>query len=325
MHSYADRRWSNTSGDSTTPLSQAPNGSQEEGQELIQEEQKKNKDKRHGNGLTRRQILLRQLGMFLTMMIINIGIPMAIFYVFRIFTNDIVALIVSGVPPLLRVIYVMIRQRRVDVGSSIFVLAFVISAALTAISANARVAVLRDSLSTVVIAVLFLLTLIPIRTRWLKVYPFTHIVNSEMLNEAGPITWINEHGQEESMSRAEWTWDHIKKYRIFNYILSFSWGIALILNFVAIVIMLEMDATIGQIVLWGNIILIIIFVILFPTTAYVLVKLQKRINQAEDDWRAEHDYTDTFNNNDTASSDHSSRRNSDSTNYHHQQQPHQIV
>lgn len=322
MHPYEDRRWSNTSGDSTARVSQASDEAQVgEEQELINQEQKKNKDKRQGNRLTRRQILLRQLGHFLTIMIINIGIPMAIFYVFRIFTNDIVALIVSGVPPLLRVIYVMIRRRRVDVQSSIFVLAFAISAALTAISADARVAILRDSISTVVIAVLFLLTLIPIRTRWFKVYPFTHLVNSEMLDEAGPITWINEQGQEESVSRAEWTWDHVKKYRIFNIILSFCWGIALILNFVAIIMMLFMDATISQIVLWGNVILIIVVVILFPTTAYVLVKLQKHINQAEDDWRAEHDYSDTFNADTTSDS---SRRNSDSTDYHHQQ-PHQIV
>lgn len=290
LHQYEGRRLSNrSSGDSTCIIQTDEITSHQEEQGLIEQGQKKKKS-RHGNGLTSRQILMRQLGQLLSIIVINIGLPMAIFYVFEIFTTEIIALIVSSVPPLIHVIYVMIRERRVDVLSVIFVLAFALSAALTAVSANARVAILRDSIATVVIAVMFLLTLIPIRTRWFKVYPITHLVNTEMMNEAGPIVWTNEHGQEESMPRSDWTWDHVKRYRIFHCILSFFWGFLLLLQFTAVIMMLFLNATIDQIILYSNIILLIFLLILFPVTAYVMIRMRKHLIQAEEEWRAEHDY-----------------------------------
>ena len=68
------------------------------------------------------------------MLIINVGIPLALYYILKIWLSPLVALIISGIPPLLHVFYVFWKRRRIDVLGCIFVAGFIISAVLSAIS-----------------------------------------------------------------------------------------------------------------------------------------------------------------------------------------------
>lgn len=68
------------------------------------------------------------------MLIINVGIPLALYYILKIWLTPLVALIISGIPPLLHVFYVFWKKRRIDVLGCIFVAGFIISAVLSAIS-----------------------------------------------------------------------------------------------------------------------------------------------------------------------------------------------
>lgn len=68
------------------------------------------------------------------MLIINVGIPLALYYILKIWLSPLVALIISGIPPLLHVLYVFWKKRRIDVLGCIFVAGFIISAVLSAIS-----------------------------------------------------------------------------------------------------------------------------------------------------------------------------------------------
>jgi hypothetical protein len=70
----------------------------------------------------------------LTMLVIDVGIPLAIYYVLKIWVSILIALVLSGIPPLLHTIYTFIRRRRIDILGCVFVLAYVISAILTLIT-----------------------------------------------------------------------------------------------------------------------------------------------------------------------------------------------
>lgn len=79
------------------------------------------------------------------MLIINVGIPLALYYILKIWLTPLVALIISGIPPLLHVFYVFWKKRRIDVLGCIFVAGFIISAVLSAISGKfSRYSILLD-------------------------------------------------------------------------------------------------------------------------------------------------------------------------------------
>lgn len=72
------------------------------------------------------------------MLIINVGIPLALYYILKIWLSPLVALIISGVPPLLHVFYIFWKKRRVDILGCVFVAGFIISAVLSAISGESN-------------------------------------------------------------------------------------------------------------------------------------------------------------------------------------------
>lgn len=72
------------------------------------------------------------------MLIINVGIPLALYYVLKIWLSPLIALIISGVPPLLHVFYIFWKKRRVDILGCVFVAGFIISAVLSAISGESN-------------------------------------------------------------------------------------------------------------------------------------------------------------------------------------------
>lgn len=83
-------------------------------------------------------ILRYQILPLVLLLVVDLAIPLAIYYIFRIFTTEIIALIVSGIPPLLRVVYILIRYRRIDILSCIFVVSFVVSGVLSIVNGKQR-------------------------------------------------------------------------------------------------------------------------------------------------------------------------------------------
>lgn len=68
------------------------------------------------------------------MLLFDVGLPLAVYYILKIWLSVLVALILSGVPPLLRVLYVFWKKRHIDILGCIFVFSFILSAVLSIIS-----------------------------------------------------------------------------------------------------------------------------------------------------------------------------------------------
>jgi hypothetical protein len=91
------------------------------------------KEKREG-----RQKLIKflwsQIKSLSVMILIDVGIPLALYYATREKLGYVVALVIGGIPPLLHVLYKFWRQRKIDIIGCIFVVSFIGSAVLSLIT-----------------------------------------------------------------------------------------------------------------------------------------------------------------------------------------------
>ena len=68
------------------------------------------------------------------MIFFDVALPLAIYYILKIWLSVLIALLLSGIPPLLRVLYLFWKRGKVDILGCIFVISFVISGVLSIIS-----------------------------------------------------------------------------------------------------------------------------------------------------------------------------------------------
>ncbi|KAF7725279.1 hypothetical protein EC973_000289 [Apophysomyces ossiformis] len=237
-------------------------------------------------------ILLRQLRALAVMIFIDIGLPLALYYVLKMYINILIALIISGIPPLLNVLFTFWRRRKVDILGCIFVISFIISAVLTLISGDARVALLRESTTTALIGTMFVVTLIPLETRWLTIRPLTFLIGHQMMSEMPKVEWLDSNGERQAMDRMDWAWQYVRRFRLSCYLTTSLWGFFLLAEFVAKVIMIKSTLTIDQIVLYGNIMVLCVMVSLTIFNTIVSIRVAKYCKTYAIEWREKYDYTD---------------------------------
>lgn len=161
-------------------------------------------------------------------------------------------------------------------------------------SGNARIALLRDGAVTAVVGVMFLVTLPPIQTRWFINRPLTYIMACQMYSELSGYRWIDKDGTKREMKVMDWMWQHITFFRYNMYAQTAAWGVLLVLEFVAVVLMVESTLSIDDIVKYNNIITSVVVAVMV-TFSIACGTLNRRyeikIGKA---WAAENDYTDKY-------------------------------
>lgn len=149
---------------------------------------------------------------------------------------------------------------------------------------------LRDSTVTAVVSVLFLITLIPLRTRWFTVRPIIFLFTQQIYVDQPPIEWKDKEGNNQSVNRSEWIWQNSAFYRKFCYIICGAWGILLMAEFVAKVIMIKSSLTIDQIILYSNIIVIAVVVSMTTVTVGLSGYIGRRITKDNEAWAKENTF-----------------------------------
>ncbi|KAI8143762.1 hypothetical protein BJV82DRAFT_609343 [Fennellomyces sp. T-0311] len=225
---------------------------------------------------------------------INIGIPLAIYYSIRDDIEIVYALLISGIPPLLHTLYIFYRERRVDLLGCIVCLSFILSAVVSVITGDARVMLLRDGAVTAVMGFLFLVTLIPLQTRWFSLRPMVFLVGRQLFRPS-KYRWIDCQGNRQEMLVSEWQWQQLVFFRRAMYGLTAAWGLLLILEFVTTLIMAYASSlTVDQIIVYNNIINGVVIGVMILVTFLCLVLTRRdeiRVGRA---WAQEHDYTDKW-------------------------------
>ncbi|GAN05871.1 membrane protein [Mucor ambiguus] len=241
--------------------------------------------------------MMERFNVFLTyarpmfiMLFFDVGLPLAVYYILKIWLSILIALILSGIPPLLRVFYVFWKKRHIDILGCIFVFSFILSAVLSVISGDVRLTLLRDSTVTAVISFMFFVTLIPLKTRWFTIRPMIFLFSQQMMAEQPPVEWVDRQGEYHSMERMEFLWQNVSFYRRYCYILNVLWGFMLLGEFLAKVIMIESSLDIDHIILYGNIILISVMVSMTTGTLIASRFVRKRCIADGKKWHKENNY-----------------------------------
>ncbi|KAI8329907.1 hypothetical protein BD560DRAFT_416589 [Blakeslea trispora] len=209
----------------------------------------------------------------------DVALPLAIYYILKIWLSVVIALVLSGIPPLLRVIYLFWKHKRVDILGCIIVFSFILSAVLSIISGDARLALLRDSTTTAVISLMFFITMIPLSTKWFTIRPLIFLITQSFLAAYPKAEWTDEHGQFHSMEVSEALWQYAPPYRKFCYVVNGLWAIFLMLEFVAKVVMIQSSLTVDQVVLYGNIMVIVVVIGMSLFTFLYSKRLRRDIDQ----------------------------------------------
>ncbi|KAI9246898.1 hypothetical protein BDA99DRAFT_543083 [Phascolomyces articulosus] len=222
---------------------------------------------------------------------VGVALPLAIYYSFRTFTTDVIALIVSGIPPSLRTIFIFIKDRRIDILSCIIVLSFVVSGALAAIQGDARIVLLQDSFVTAVIGLMFFLTLIPLSTRWFTIYPITHLVGRQLLATLPNKEWVDQNGHPQEMPIPDFMWQEMPIYRTFSYTLTAMWGFGLLAIFGARAAMIYTDVPLDKIVGIGTAVSATVNTVLGVISAISYFIFRRKYRQFDVKWMEENDFS----------------------------------
>ncbi|KAI8335053.1 hypothetical protein BC941DRAFT_355688 [Chlamydoabsidia padenii] len=245
----------------------------------------------------KRRFIKQQLLSVGLLLFIDVGLPLAIYYVMKMYVSILVALILSGVPPFINVIVKFIRNRKVDALGCIFVFSYVLSGILSIISGDVRLALLRDSTVTCVIACAFLITLIPIKTKWFDLRPLTYIIAQSFVSELPPVRWVDKDGQDQEQPLLEFLWHHVQLFRLHNYVMTFLWGFFLMAEFITKLLMIKSTMSVDNIVWISNVIVIAVVCLLSTISSIGSTIVQKRAKKYTIEWRKENDYAEMYKSN----------------------------
>lgn len=157
---------------------------------------------------------------------------------------------------------------------------------------DARIALFRDATVDILISLIFLVTLLPIHTKWLDLRPLCYLITAQMISEAPPMEWVtleDNKAVHHSQKMVEWMWDHVLFFKRFCYILTFLWGFIMMADFVIkAVLILATTMTIDQLVVVNNVLQIVITVTMTTGSMMASGFMHKRITGRVKEWKETH-------------------------------------
>lgn len=191
------------------------------------------------------------LGIFWSLtvsMMIELIIPIALYYSLRPFVSAIVALVISGFPPAIVVAFHWIRDGLIDMQAILMVVVVILSSVLAMIQSDPRLYLLRESAITLGMGSLFLVTLIPITFRGKYLYPFLYYTARQFVIA----TVSDPHKVKDDW---KWIYDHRPRFRLTFRVITGAAGIGLVSEFIVrVTLLMYMD--VDDVIYYSNIYLI---------------------------------------------------------------------
>ncbi|KAM3583645.1 hypothetical protein VKS41_003618 [Umbelopsis sp. WA50703] len=214
------------------------------------------------------------LGIFWSLtvnMMIELIIPIALYYSLRPFVSAIVALVISGLPPAIVVGYHWLRYGSVDMQAILMVLVVVLSSVLAMIQSDPRLYLLRESAITLGMGSLFLFTLIPFTFRGRYLYPFLYYTARQFV-----IATVSN--PQKVKDDWKWIYDNRPRFRLTFRIITGAAGVGLVSEFIVRVTML-MYMDVEDVIYYSNIYLIVLMSFLGTFILGFVLYMRHRSNQ----------------------------------------------
>ncbi|KAI8577601.1 hypothetical protein K450DRAFT_251595 [Umbelopsis ramanniana AG] len=193
------------------------------------------------------------LGIFWSLtvsMAIELIIPIALYYAVRPFTTALVALVISGFPPAVVVVFHWLRDGIIDMQAIMMVMVVVLSSLLAMVQSDPRLFLLRESAITLGMGSLFLITLIPFTFRGKYLYPFLYYTARQFVIA----TVSDPHKVKDDW---KWIYDNRPRFRLTFRVITGAAGIGLVSEFVVrVTLLMYMD--VDDVIYYSNIYLIVL-------------------------------------------------------------------
>ncbi|CAF1229734.1 unnamed protein product [Rotaria sordida] len=234
-------------------------------------------------------ILKHPISRLITTILIDVILPLAMYFILQKYTKTVYALVISGVPPILMVIFKAILSRTFDALGFIVFIGFVISAIVAIASQDPIVLLFGQALVTGVICCIFAVTLIPFyrchhrfQLRPLVYYIYqdlapikrTQIGLPESLfrNRQESIkgqyskhedeSLIPKFSDKQEVSKVyEWIYTNCPSFRRSCYVITSIWSVGLLLGCLGQLILILIHLSVNKIVIYGRIIYISLIVL----------------------------------------------------------------
>ncbi|KAJ3168087.1 hypothetical protein HDU87_001258 [Geranomyces variabilis] len=159
----------------------------------------------------------------------NVILPLVLYYVLKDHMSLLLALVISGIPPAVYVVYNAIRYRTIEYFGVIILLSFVLTLIVAKATDNPRVLLLKDSIVLLLMGLAWLFTLLPITRNGERQRPLIYT----MVSKADPVHF-------------DMVWKTIPRFRMFVRGLTWMWGLGLTGEFVAKVLVVLLVSDVQQ-------------------------------------------------------------------------------
>ena len=231
---------------------------------------------------------------FLTTILIDIVLPLIIYFSLQKHLKPVYALLVASSPPLLMVIFKAIWFCTFDALGFLVFIGFMVSSVVAFITQSPIILLLEKSLITGIISIIFALTLIPFHCchhhfhlRPLAYYLYQDLVpinpkqvglpdnifNDEQEQIDNQYTQLKEEIYPKKLSEKrevakvyEWIYTNCSSFRCSCFIITSIWSVGFLLEFFARLFLIVIHLRVNKIVLYGHIILSSITIICIIST-----------------------------------------------------------
>ena len=254
------------------------------------------------------QIFKPHIPRFILTTLVDVVLPLLIYFLLQKHIKPVYALVIAGTPPLLMVISKAILSRTFDALGFLIALGFIISGVVAIITRNPVIILLEKSLITGILSVIFALTLIPLtcchhrcRLRPLGYYFYQDLVPTNRVQIGLPANIFDsgeysEHDvlipklsdREEIAKVYEWLYENCSSFRISCYVITSVWSIGFLGEFLTRLTLILVHLSVNKIVLYGNLILTIITVICTAITITCITKERKQTLILVEQWKNAH-------------------------------------
>jgi hypothetical protein len=225
-------------------------------------------------------ILLR----IVSMLFFDIILPLILYYVLKRFMPEIWALMISGVPPFLVVIYGLISKRRIDILGALIIVSFIVSAVVASLEKNARIQLLRESVVTGTVGITFVITLFPIKIGSFQMRPMVYYFARDMRTGGsfGSSSKKNNTGLTNDIAeRWERNWNNSAVFRRGYRFLTALWGFGFILEVPVRVTIIFKAPTVERAFFWSNLVTYVWLGVMILTDAIYNKWFRKQLSKEE--------------------------------------------
>jgi len=247
---------------------------------------------------------------FLITILVDVILPVVIYFGLQKRIKPVYALLVAGSPPLIMVIIKGILSRTFDALGFIVFIAFLLSAIVALIIHNPIVLLLEKSIITAILSLIFGLTLIPLQCcqqrfhiRPIAYYFYQDLVptkraevglpDSIFENEQesteeqheGEIPVIKLSHKKEVAQVYEWIYAHCSSFPSACYMITSIWSIGFLLEFLGRLTLILARLSVNKIVIYGQFILSSVTVICIILTIICITKERKQTLRFIEQWK----------------------------------------